>query len=59
MDYRRDEMRRLIDRLERDHKLTKEEWIAIITEGADREFCVKEQECLRRFIMEKKSISEA
>lgn len=38
MDYRRDEMRRLIDRLERDHKLTKEEWIAIITEGADREY---------------------
>ena len=31
-------MRRLIDRLERDHKLTKEEWIAVITERADRDY---------------------
>lgn len=31
-------MRHLIDRLERDHKLTKEEWTAVITERADREY---------------------
>lgn len=31
-------MRHLIDRLARNHKLTKEEWIAIIAEGADKEY---------------------
>ena len=41
-------MRHLIDRLERDHKLTKDEWIAVITERTDRAYLFERARALAK-----------